>query len=1180
MKRFNRLWALLLAFALMITYMPAMAFAEGEVTVTYDANGGYYAEWNEDTESYDKVEQMSETYGMGEQWLDPGTPEREGYVFAGWTESKDGGEFISFDDAYTLEGNVTFYAQWAQAWQVTFDANGGKFVDSNGAETTTRVINVSQEDNYLGSGTTYYDVEEDLSFTGKIFSYWTDENGKIVDFDEGVNITSDTKYYANWEDGYTLTLDGGDRVFEKNGESTVVQYYKKGGDFYVASGYAIGGETFYSEDGKVVMAWKTESGETLEKTFHKDYTINKDMTLYAIWGDEFQVQLDAGDGKFDSPSHDTSVVEGDYLSFFGTKEVSVNGKSAFVYNRIYKEDQLMPPEGKIFEGWYYNSKFDDPVLLETPITSELYKEKKAENEDGEEKLILHAKYTDEYNEVTLDTNGTGYLYDVGDENVTSLSLDCPAGKVLDLSEHIPDSDDYDETFAGWYLDKECTEKADVTEDKYFLPEENTTLYAKWKTEIDYDLDMELSGDRDGRFFLDGDYKITADVYNYDDIDLSEFVKDCYINVYDISSGETDIENLDPVLVLKNDSSTKYLAWSLAKNTITLYATPVKSALDSLSIEYDNICLQLVAELKTEDGDRVTGDSMLIYVSDKYYDYGLDWIFAFYDDDKAIDHKKEILLGKDDDDDGIPVFKEMYAKEFSSKSPYGEIDDVPFKVKKVESGDPSIIKISSIPGAYYIDPVALGTTTVTINYYDVNNNVQSETYEVTVASNHYYVWFDGYKEYDDYEDLAMYKAVPGGSVELKADGNRRDFYSAYKDGYTFRWSFSDEEAENYADLVWSEQDSQNATVTIDSDADPDAEFFDEGLKVKVEILDDQGVARASTEAKINVVSEWYEIVGLPDEADYRFMKPNDSITITPELRRYAKDTVDKEGGYEVASDKDMRIQFYAYTYDEDEDEDIEIEVINVTSEGNTLESGDVIRESFTIKRLNNHSCSIKLYVPKENNGSYDDEDYDDEDYDDEDEYYASADLDLSHVYDLSKIKTSKIYGFTDLVYTGKARKHDMDDLTIMVVNEDDEEYPIEGYEEAFTVTYSKNKDVGKAAAKITGNGVLYGTKTVYFNILPKSTSLSKVTAGAKSFTAKWKKQSAKMSKYRITGYEIQYSTSSKFTKSTTKSVKVKGYSKVSKKVTGLKAKKIYYVRIRTYRGSIYSAWSKVKKVKTK
>jgi len=29
MKRFNRLWALLLAFALMITYMPAMAFAEG-----------------------------------------------------------------------------------------------------------------------------------------------------------------------------------------------------------------------------------------------------------------------------------------------------------------------------------------------------------------------------------------------------------------------------------------------------------------------------------------------------------------------------------------------------------------------------------------------------------------------------------------------------------------------------------------------------------------------------------------------------------------------------------------------------------------------------------------------------------------------------------------------------------------------------------------------------------------------------------------------------------------------------------------------------------------------------------------------------------------------------------------------------------------------------------------------
>ena len=40
------------------------------------------------------------------------------------------------------------------------------------------------------------------------------------------------------------------------------------------------------------------------------------------------------------------------------------------------------------------------------------------------------------------------------------------------------------------------------------------------------------------------------------------------------------------------------------------------------------------------------------------------------------------------------------------------------------------------------------------------------------------------------------------------------------------------------------------------------------------------------------------------------------------------------------------------------------------------------------------------------------------------------------------------------------------------------------------------------------------------------------------------------------------------------------SKTSAKIKGLKKKTIYYVRVRYYDGTGYSAWSKVKKVKTK
>ena len=115
------------------------------------------------------------------------------------------------------------------------------------------------------------------------------------------------------------------------------------------------------------------------------------------------------------------------------------------------------------------------------------------------------------------------------------------------------------------------------------------------------------------------------------------------------------------------------------------------------------------------------------------------------------------------------------------------------------------------------------------------------------------------------------------------------------------------------------------------------------------------------------------------------------------------------------------------------------------------------------------------------------------------------------------------------------------------------------------------------------GDLYGgSGAAYFNINPKGTSISKVSKAKKAFTVKWKRQSAKMATSRITGYQIRYSTSSKMTGA--KSKTVKGYKYTSKKITKLKAKKKYYVQIRTYKTvsgkNYYSSWSRVKSVTTR
>ena len=88
----------------------------------------------------------------------------------------------------------------------------------------------------------------------------------------------------------------------------------------------------------------------------------------------------------------------------------------------------------------------------------------------------------------------------------------------------------------------------------------------------------------------------------------------------------------------------------------------------------------------------------------------------------------------------------------------------------------------------------------------------------------------------------------------------------------------------------------------------------------------------------------------------------------------------------------------------------------------------------------------------------------------------------------------------------------------------------------------------------------------------TTTITSVKAQSKAFTVKWKKKSG------ITGYQIQYSTNSKFKKGN-KSIKIKNAKTISKKITKLKVAKKYYVRIRTYKEKKYSKWSKVKSIKT-
>ena len=104
----------------------------------------------------------------------------------------------------------------------------------------------------------------------------------------------------------------------------------------------------------------------------------------------------------------------------------------------------------------------------------------------------------------------------------------------------------------------------------------------------------------------------------------------------------------------------------------------------------------------------------------------------------------------------------------------------------------------------------------------------------------------------------------------------------------------------------------------------------------------------------------------------------------------------------------------------------------------------------------------------------------------------------------------------------------------------------------------------------------------YKVNPKGTSLSKLSAGKKKMTVKWKKQTKRMNVYQISGYQIQYGVKKNFKKA--RKVSVKGAKKSKRVIKKLKSKKKYYVRIRTYlkigKTTYYSPWSKKKAVKVK
>ncbi len=136
---------------------------------------------------------------------------------------------------------------------------------------------------------------------------------------------------------------------------------------------------------------------------------------------------------------------------------------------------------------------------------------------------------------------------------------------------------------------------------------------------------------------------------------------------------------------------------------------------------------------------------------------------------------------------------------------------------------------------------------------------------------------------------------------------------------------------------------------------------------------------------------------------------------------------------------------------------------------------------------------------------------------------------------------------------------------------------------YTVTYADGrKNVGEYAVTVELKGNYTGTASTTFQINPKGTSIKKFKRWKNAITVVWKKQELKMADSRITGYQIELSPKRDFSVNK-RTVNVKGFKKIQRKIAKLQSDKKYFVRLRTYKKindvTLFSGWTRVRAVKT-
>ncbi len=403
--------------------------SSSQVPVTFDANGGTFADGNSTLMITHNYGNASRTY-----MLPSVPPTREGYELDGWYFEADGtGLKVTSDMAVAYGYDHVIYAKWKVAdYSVTLDKNDGMGIND--------VITVTFGQTFSGKLTV-------PTRTGYAFNGWyTSENVRVTDSTVVTAAFDNATLHAEWTAvSYSITLDADGGSFKTGNTMPTVTFDQQYPDLAVPerAGYTFGG--WYTQKDGLGTAVTDATGENVNLV---KVSNENEHSLYAKWtANRYTVQLNGNGGNLGSAS---------------TIDVTYGEAYEMLVATVITRD------GYTFDGWYI-TKGDTEIMVfdSNSVNVNNVKVSIASNH------FMYAKWTANEYALTIDADGGSGAPD--DTTVTF------GGTFPETLGTVPTKTGY--TFDGWWT---VDESGNITADSIKVVSGmivnvtgNITLKAKW-----------------------------------------------------------------------------------------------------------------------------------------------------------------------------------------------------------------------------------------------------------------------------------------------------------------------------------------------------------------------------------------------------------------------------------------------------------------------------------------------------------------------------------------------------------------------------------------------------------------------------------------------------------------------------------------------------------------------------